>query len=88
MQDTEKILYDAVAKVIKRQRKLLGKPFTIFYYENDIPTTTLGCIENARRKVHLFVILKAAEALGLSCIEFFKPVQKELPRNFSLNKLD
>lgn len=87
MEDEEKVLYNAIAAVVKNKRKALNKAFTIFCYENDIPTTTLGCIENARRRVQLCKILKVVEALGLQYDEFFSLVKKELPENFKLNKL-
>ncbi len=86
MQENEKIFYSAIGKVIKTRRKLLGYHFTTFCYENDISTTTLGCIENARRKVHLSSIFQVIEALNLSYSEFIELLEKQLPKNFSLLK--
>ncbi len=88
MQDKEKILYSTIGKVIKTRRKELGLRFTIFCYENDISTTTLGCIENARRKVHLSSIFQVIEALNLSYSEFIELLEKELPPNYTMLKID
>lgn len=82
MQGNKKILYEAVGRVLKKRRKDMGQKLTIFCYENDIPTTSLSSIEAARTEACYFNIFKIAKALNLSCEEFGRLLDKELPEDF------
>ena len=85
MQDDSKILYKTIAKIIKRTRKQKGYKYTLFCYENDIPTTTYDNIVNAKCQATFFNIAKIIKALNFSFEEFGKLLDKELPSNIFKN---
>ncbi len=84
MQGDKKILYEAVGRVLRKRRKSLNRKLTIFAYENDIPTTSLTSLEAARTEACFYNIYKISRALNLTCEEFGKLLDKELPENFML----
>ena len=83
MQDTEKILQEAIGRVVKNVRKQKGLKFTIFCYENDISKTTLHMIENGKNKPYVTNLCKIIEALDLTYAEFGKLLDKELPEDYN-----
>ena len=81
MQENSKILYSAIAKIIKTTRKQKGYQYTLFCYENDIPTTTYDNIVNVKNQATFFNVAKIIKALGFTFEDFGKLLDKELPEN-------
>lgn len=77
MTDKE-ILQKAIAQALRKERKRQGLKFTIFSYENDIPTTTLYMLENGNSNTRAVNMFHVAEALGLSCKDFGELIDKEI----------
>ena len=86
MQDKNKILQEAIGRVIKKLRKQKNFKFTIFCYENDIATSLLNTIEKGETKTYFSNVARVLKALGLSFEEFGKLLDKELGEDF--NNLD
>lgn len=82
MQEQEKILSIAVANILKSIRLKTGKSLNLFCNEYEISTSTLNDLENAKRSVKLFSLYKILKAYNISVIDFFKKLEKELPKNF------
>lgn len=81
MQD-KKVLKIAIGKVFSNIREQTGKSLNLFCNEYDIPTTTLNEIERGIKSPNLYTMLKIIKAYGISSSEFFKLVEKELPKGF------
>ncbi len=82
MQENDKILYLAIGKVLRDVRKKTGQKFTIFCYENDIPTSSLNALENGLSQAYFSKIFKVVKALGITMEEFSALLEKELPKDF------
>lgn len=82
MQEEEKILSNAVAKILKNIRFKTKKSLNLFCNEFDISTSTLNDLENGKRSVRLYSLYKILKAYDVSVIDFFKLLEKELPKNF------
>ncbi len=82
MQEKDLELYRIVGKVLRQERLRKDLKFTIFCYENDIATSSLNSIENARAQIYFSNIAKVVRALGLSFEEFGALLDKELPKDF------
>jgi len=78
----EKILSNAIGKLLKEMREKTGKSLNLFCNEFDIPASTLNDLENAKRSVKVFSLYKIIKAYNLSTSEFFEKLDKELPENF------
>lgn len=76
-----------VGRAIRRERKRQGYKFTIFCYENDVPTTTLYMLEKGNSNTRVANVYHVAELLGLSFKEFGELVDKELEIYKSESKL-
>ena len=85
MQENSKILYKTIAKIIKKERKKKWYKYTLFCYENDIPTTTYDNIINVKSQATFFNIAKIIKALGFTFEDFGKILDKELPENLFEN---
>lgn len=83
MQDNDKILLEAIGRVVKKVRMQKGLKFTIFCYENDISKTTLHMIENGKNKPIVTSLFKIIKALGLTFEEFGALLDDELPTNYA-----
>lgn len=82
MQDKNKILQEAIGRVITKVRKQKNLKFTIFCYENDISKTTLYMIEKGKNKPYVTSLFEIIEALGLTYTEFGILLDKELPETY------
>ena len=82
MQEKNKILQQAIGRVIAKVRKQKNLKFTIFCYENDITKTTLYMIENGKNKPYVTNLFEIVKALGLSFEEFGALLDKELPKTY------
>ena len=87
MQDRDKILQEAIGRVIYKIRKQKNLKFTIFCYENDISKTTLYMIEKGKNKPYVTNLFEIIKALGLSFEEFGTLLDKELPSSYWDNEL-
>ena len=86
MQDRNKILQEAIGRVIQKVRKQKNFKFTIFCYENDISKTTLYMIEKGKNKPYVTSLCEIIESLGLSYEEFGALLDKELPPEYWNNE--
>lgn len=82
MQDKNKILQEAIGRVIKKIRKQKKFKFTIFCYENDISKTTLYMIEKGKNKPYITSLCEIIKALNISFEEFGALLDKELPQEY------
>lgn len=86
MQDKNKILQEAIGRVIKKIRKQKNFKFTIFCYENDISKTTLYMIEKGKNKPYVTSLCEIIRALGISYGEFGALLDEELPSEYWKNE--
>ena len=86
MQDRDRILQEAIGRVIQKVRKQKNFKFTIFCYENDISKTTLYMIEKGKNKPYVTSLCEIIESLGLSYEEFGALLDKELPPEYWNNE--
>lgn len=86
MQDKNKILQEAIGRVIKKIRKQKNFKFTIFCYENDISKTTLYMIEKGKNKPYITSLCEIIKALNISFEEFGALLDKELPKEYWNNE--
>ncbi len=85
MQDVKKkIIFEAIAKTIKRLRG--NKSQFMLGAEYDIPSSVLSDLERAVKDPQLTTLFKLSEAFGLSISEFMQELEKELPKNFSVSE--
>ena len=85
MQDVKKkIIYSAIAKTVKRLRG--EKSQFMLGAEYDIPSSVLSDLERAVKDPQLTTLFKLAGAFGLSISDFMKELEKELPKNFTVNE--
>ncbi len=82
MQVDEKILSNAIAKILKEIRLEKGKSLNLFCNEYSIPTTTLNDIENGKVNVRLFSLLKILAAYKVDFVSFFEKLKTEIPSDF------
>ncbi len=85
MQD-DKVILEAIGRVIRKVRKCKKLKFTIFCYENDISKTTLYMIEKGLNKAYITSLFKIIKALGLTYEEFGRLLDNELPENYMKNE--
>ena len=78
----DKILAKTVADILKEIRTKTGKSLNLFCNEYSISTTTLHDLEHARKNVKLFSLYKILKAYGYDTVEFFKELDKRLPKDF------
>lgn len=82
MQDKDKILQEAIGRVITKVRKQKNLKFTIFCYENDISKTTLYMIEKGKNRSYVTNLCDVIIALGLTFEEFGALLDNELPASY------
>ena len=78
----EKILSQAVAKILREVRFEKGKSLNLFCNEYSIPTSTLNDLENAKGSVKLFSLYKILKAYDYDIVEFICKLNNELPVDF------
>ena len=85
MSDIKKeILLSCTGKVIKQERRKLGKGINIFSFEYEIGNGLLSKLENGVADTKITTLWKLANAFGYDkCSDFIKLIEKELPKNFN-----
>ncbi len=85
MQDVKKkIIYTAVGNTVKRLR---GKKSQFMLgAEYDIPSSVLSNLERGMKDPQLTTLFKLASAFSLTISDFCAEIEKELPKNFSVNE--
>ena len=63
-------------------RHKTGKSLNLFSNEFELSTSSLNDIENAKRSVKLFSLIKIIKAYNMPVSDFFKQLEKELPNDF------
>ena len=86
MQEDEINFAKEVGKLIKRLRKENPKKYVIFCDENGIAPTTLDTLEKGVSSPKFYTVLRIIGALNLSCEEFGKLVDKEIPKKLYISK--
>lgn len=82
--DRVKILVQAIADVIKEQRKSLLKSQRLFADEFEMQKSLLSRLENANNEPKIGSLWMISEAFGLKPSEFFKLVEQKLPKDFKI----
>ncbi len=81
MQQEEKIIAEAIGKIIKNARKQKSINYNVFCDTNLIPSSTLDTLEKGQYSPKFYTVFKAMKALNLSFSDFAKLLEKELPRD-------
>lgn len=81
-QEEEKILSEAIGKVLSDIRKDTGKSLNLFCNEFGLSSSTYNDIERGVASPKVFSILKVLKAYNVTPQEFFTILEKELPTNF------
>lgn len=81
----EQEILNAIAQVIKRERKSTTKSQRLLADEYGLYSSMFSRLERAQNQPKLFSIWFIAEALGMKTSEFLALVEKELPEGFTLN---
>jgi transcriptional regulator with XRE-family HTH domain len=84
MNEREKEYCKLVGGAIRKLRTQTGKSLRIFAYENDIPVSTLSCIEIGNNEVGITTLKKIAEGLELSMSELFRQIHKDILPDFKI----
>ena len=82
-EEKRKIILSALAKTIKRLRS--NKSQRLLGDEYDIPFSVISDIEREVKDPQLTTIFKFAGAFNMSISQFMIELEKELPKNFSVN---
>ena len=80
--DKKIIVYNAIAKTIKRLRG--NKSQYVLSGEYDIPQSVLSKLEQGTKDPQLTTLLKLAGAFDLSFPQFASELEKDLPENFTM----
>lgn len=78
------IIFQSLAKVIKREREKQNKSLRVLADEYDIQKSLLSRLENGINEPKLISIWTISEALNMTVSELIKLVEEELPEDFSL----
>lgn len=78
------IIFQSLAKVIKREREKQNKSLRVLADEYDIQKSLLSRLENGINEPKLISIWTISEALNMPVSELIKLVEEELPEDFSL----
>lgn len=81
MQQEEKIIAEAIGKIIKNARKQKSINYNVFCDTNLIPSSTLDTLEKGQYSPKFYTVFKAMKALNLSFADFAKLLEKELPKD-------
>lgn len=76
------ILFQAIGKVVLRNRKKLNKGINKFSFEYDIGNGLLSRLENGKSDTKISTLWKLSNAFNISFIEFAKQIEEELPKGF------
>ena len=76
------ILFQAIGKVVLRNRKILKKGINKFSFEYDIANGLLSRLENGKSDTKISTLWKLSNAFNISFTEFAKQIEDELPKDF------
>lgn len=79
----KKVIRNALAATVKRLRG--NKSQFILGAEYDIPSSVISDIERAVKDPQLTTLFKLATAFNMTVSEFISEIEKELPKDFSVN---
>lgn len=83
MQDEKKqILKNIIGELLKEERKKKKKSLLMFSYENSISSSALNYIERGLRDAQVTTLWKILEAHDIKMSDFFKIIEKKLPKDF------
>lgn len=77
------VLFQAIGKVVLRNRKNLHKGINKFSFEYDIGNGLLSRLENGKSDTKISTLWKLANAFNISFMEFAKQIEEELPQGFN-----
>lgn len=80
----EKLILEAIAKVIKRERTSTLKSQRLFADEYGMHSSLFSRLERAENQPKLFSLWSIAEILHMKPSQFLELVEKELPDDFTL----
>lgn len=78
------IIFQSLAKVVKREREKQNKSLRVLADEYDIQKSLLSRLENGINEPKLISIWTISETLNMPVSELLKLVEEELPEDFSL----
>ncbi len=88
LEKNKALLKAEIGRFLKKKRLLSKKSLTLFCYENSVPNSSLSYIERGMQDPSVTTLFRIVEAHGMKMSEFFKLIEKELPKNFSLIDLN
>ena len=77
------VLFQAIGKVVLRNRKNLNKGINKFSFEYDIGNGLLSRLENGKSDTKISTLWKLSNAFNISFTEFAKQIEDELPQGFN-----
>lgn len=77
------VLFQAIGKVVLRNRKKLNKGINKFSFEYDIGNGLLSRLENGKSDTKISTLWKLSNAFNISFTEFAKQIEEELPQGFN-----
>lgn len=77
------VLFQAIGKVVLRNRKNLNKGINKFSFEYDIGNGLLSRLENGKSDTKISTLWKLSNAFNISFTEFAKQIEEELPHGFN-----
>ncbi len=80
----EKMILNAFAKVLRKERTNFEKSQRIFAFENGIHKSMISRFESGNNEPKLFSVWRIANALDMKPSEFLAAVEKELPEAFNI----
>lgn len=79
-----KIIFEALAEVVKEQRISKNKSMRLLADEFDIQRSLLSRIENGINEPKMISIWTICEVLGMKPSELFSKIENKLPNDFKL----
>lgn len=77
------VLFQAIGKVVLRNRKNLNKGINKFSFEYDIGNGLLSRLENGKSDTKISTLWKLSNAFNISFTEFARQIEEELPQGFN-----
>lgn len=82
--NNKNLIKKTIGKILQTERKNINKSLLMFSYEYGISSSALNYIERGLRDVQVTTLWKILEAHNIKMSDFFKIVEKDLPKDFSL----
>lgn len=79
-----KIIFETLAKVLKRERERQGKSQRLLADEFALQHSLICRLEKGQNEPKFVSLWSLAEALGMSLSDLIRQVEEELPKGFSL----